>query len=158
MIETEFGRWTLRLGVDSTRRAYSSIDVGSPECCGCDPCLNFAANRDANFPSAVRDFLTAAGISTDREAEIYHNCRLDSGLHSYGGWFHFVGEILSGGDAYVAIDERSGTHDLHDFGSNALAGVSTKTALVSPAFDGHRILQLEFAVEIPWVIDAAEVS
>lgn len=158
MIETEFGRWTLRMDVDSTRVAYSSIDSGSPESCGCHPCLNFAANRDANFPSVIHDFLTTAGIPIDREAEVYHVCRLDSGLHSYGGWFHFVGEILSGSDAYVAIDERSGTYGLHDFGSNALAGVSTNAALVNPAFDGHKILQLEFAVEIPWVIDAAEVT
>ncbi len=156
MIETEFGRWRLRLDVDSTRRAYSSIDVGSPESCGCHPCLNFAANRDANFPSAIRDFLTVAGVPIDREAEIYHNCRLDSGLHSYGGWFHFVGEILSGSDACTTIDQQSWTFDLHDFGSNALAGPSTKIALINPAFDDSNVLQLEFSVEIPWVIQADE--
>ena len=149
MIQTEFGRWTLQLDVESTRNAYSVLDVGSPEACGCYPCLNFAANREFNFPSAIRSFLDTAGIAIDREAEIQRYCHLESGLHSYGGWFHFFGAILSGGDAYVAINDQTGTHDLYDFGSGALAGPTAKTAHAHPTFGDSHLLQLEFAVEIP---------
>ncbi len=29
-----------------------------------------------------------------RDAEVYHTTRLQTGLHLYGRWFHFVGKIL----------------------------------------------------------------
>ena len=114
MIRTEFGRWTHELDASLTFETYSQIQIGASESCGCAECLNFAAQRSIAFPRKFRDFLALAGISVDREAEIYHNSRLDSGLHSYGGWFHFVGKIISGSDAFVAIDERSGAFDLND--------------------------------------------
>ena len=158
MTQAVFARWNLTLDAESTRRAFSQIDIGSSESCGCTPCLNFAAQRQSTFPEPVRSFMTSAGIPIDREAEIYHNCRLESGLHSYGGWFHFVGKLTSGADAFVAIDETTGTFDLHDFGSGLQVGISTKTALVNTAFDSHNVLQLEFAAEIPWTIDAEEVT
>lgn len=138
-MQAQFGRWTLRLDVESTRRAYRSIEVGSPESCGCDPCLNFAANRQRNFPTAIVKFLVAAGVPIDREAEIFHNAQLSSGLHFYGGWFHFVGEIVSVKSICQARDVQSTVMNLHDFGSGALAGPSTKTALVHEAFGHSRV-------------------
>lgn len=153
MIQTSFGRWTLDIDADATRTAYSKVDVGSPESCGCSPCLNFAAQRDSTFPVGIRSFMAAAGIPVDREAEIYHIGQLDSGLHSYGGWFHFVGNLSAGKDAFVPIDERTGSFDLHDFGSGAFAGISNNIALVNSAFGSRHVLQLEFTVEIPWAID-----
>jgi len=32
----------------------------------------------------------------NREAEVYYNGRLESGLHSYSAWYHFVGRTLFG--------------------------------------------------------------
>ena len=155
-METQLGPWTLCLDVAVTRRAYRLIEVGSPELCGCEPCLNFAANRERNFPAEIVDFLDAAGIPIDREAEVFHNARLSSGLHSYGGWFHFVGEIASGPSVCQGRDGQSTVINLHDFESGARAGPSTKTALVHEAFGQSQVLQLEFAATIPWIIDADE--
>jgi hypothetical protein len=153
-----FGRWTLDGDPDATRVAYGSISQGSPEKCGCGPCLNFAASRETTYPPAFRQTLVDLGVSFDREAEIYHNCRLENGLHSYGGWFHFVGTIVSGADAFVPIDANSGTFDLHPVTDRFSSGVSVRTALVDRAFDSQVLLQLEFSANIPWTIEVEEAD
>lgn len=108
------------------------------------------------FPEAVRQFMDNAGICMSRETEIYHNGVLESGLHSYGGWFHLIGRLVEGTDTSVPIDGNSGTFDLHDFSSECHIGVTAKTQLVHSAFSARELLQLEFAVEIPWVISDVE--
>ena len=40
--------------------------------------------------------------SIGKEAEIYHNGQVRPGIHSYGGWFHFVGTIETGDDGWSA--------------------------------------------------------
>ena len=35
---------------EGTVRVYSQIDIGGPEECGCDDCLNFVAARDTVYP------------------------------------------------------------------------------------------------------------
>lgn len=139
-----FGRWVLAVDADATRAAYSNITVGSPEACACDPCLNFSASRQTTYPATFRQLLLDLGVQFDCEAEIYHNCRLENKLHSYGGWLHFVGAIVSGADAYVSIATNSGTFDLHRITDNFSAGVSVRTALVHHAFDSQSVLQLDF--------------
>lgn len=158
MPEIVFAHWTLDVDVEATTAAYAQIQSGSPEVCGCLPCRNFSASRNRTFPDAIRSFLRLAAIPIDREAEIYHCGKVESGLHLYGGWFHFVGRIVSGADAYVPHDAQSWRFDLHDFSSIASAGVSSKTALVDPAFKDEAVLQLEFSVEIPWVLHAPEMD
>ena len=156
MNQSVFGRWTLDTDPAATCAAYSKIAFGSPESCGCDPCVNFAASREATYPPEFRALLSELGVSFDREAEIYHNCRLENGLHSYGGWFHFVGSIISGADAFGSIDANSGAFELHQITDQFSAGVSVRTALVNQAFDSQSLLQLEFAAKIPWSIEAPE--
>ena len=151
------GRWTLEADPDATCAAYSRIPHGSPETCNCDPCHNFAVSRETTYPPAFRRLLVDLGVPCDREAEIYHNGRLETDLHLYGGWFHFVGSIVSGADAFVTtIDGDSGTFDLHRITERFSAGVSVRTALVNQAFNSQSLLQLEFAAEIQWVVEAPE--
>jgi hypothetical protein len=50
-------------------------------------------------------------ISDPLDGEVYHNARLASGLHDYGGWFHFVGALAMTGDFPVvelapSVDEQ----------------------------------------------------
>ena len=144
MNQIVFGRWTLDTDPELTRAAFSKIAHGSPELCGCDPCLNFAASRETTYPPEFRRLLVELGVSYDREAEIYHNGNLKNGLHSYGGWFHFVGTIVSGGDAVVQITDHF------------LVYVSVYTGLVNQAFDSMPLVQIEFSAEIPWAIATPE--
>jgi hypothetical protein len=92
--------------------------------------------------------LNRLGIPFDREAEVYHNCRLESGLHSYGAWYHFVGRVLFG--------ER-------ECSPNVLFGpisvyFHSKPALLPEAFVGQSAAQLEVVAEIPWLSDVPEAA
>jgi hypothetical protein len=151
-----FGRWTLRCDSLATAQAYHAITQGAPERCGCDPCKNFAAQRQSLYPDTVAALLKQLGINPGREAETYHNARMPSGLHLYGGWFHFVGSIQEGEDAYVPVTPNAGTFALEAVGEHFKLGFSSRAALPAPSFQGKSLVQVEFAVEIPWVISAAE--
>ncbi|MEQ8789872.1 MAG: hypothetical protein RIC55_26495 [Pirellulaceae bacterium] len=86
------------------------------------------------------------GIPLDREAEVYHNCRLESGLHSYGAWYHFVGRVLFG--------ERECSPNVV-FGPFSLY-FHSKPALLPEAFSCQPVVQLEVVAEIPWLSDVPE--
>ena len=100
------------------------------------------------------------GIDYQKAAEVYQTHRDDSGLHHYGGWFHFVGEIKSGADAWqqVGKDLNSFSGHLERFTDSFSIGFTSRLALVRKPFQGKPLVQLEFAVQVPWVISDAEPS
>src|SRR5438046_2583462 len=97
MEHIHFYRWRLACDSLATRQAYSQIEMGDPEACGCCYCRNFILARDQVYPNEVLDLLHELGVDSRREREVYHMCRLPNGLHYYGGWFHLVGSIESEG-------------------------------------------------------------
>jgi hypothetical protein len=151
-VETTLGRWTLAHDPNATRRCYEPLPVGWG--CACVPCRNFAALGEAAFTPAAHELLARLGVDYRKPAEIYHNARLESGGHSYGGWFHFVGRILSGADALKLLDisSQSGTFELEPMGENLQVGCSSHLALVRDSFAGQPVVQLEFSAELPWVV------
>ena len=96
------------------------------------------------FPPEFRGLLERLGVPSDREAEVYHNCRLESGLHSYGGWYHFVGRVLFG--------EREGSPHVRFGGLSVF--FHSKPALLPKTFRGQPVVQLE--VEADWLSDVPE--
>src|SRR5262245_24899581 len=92
----ELPGWRIQYDRAATLSAYAHVPTGGAESCGCDPCCNWAETRARLFPPELQQLLDRLGIPFDREAEVYHNARLESGLHSYEGWYHFVGQVLSG--------------------------------------------------------------
>lgn len=47
------------------------------------------------------------GIDWRKDGEVHLNGRLESGLYSYGGWYHFVGSLDKTGDfPVVSMGER----------------------------------------------------
>src|SRR4051812_35650631 len=109
MTIVEFKKWKLACNVEATREAYAKIDRGGPEECGCNTCKNFAAARQHAYPQEVRLLFEQLGIDLNKEAEVYHNCKLETGLHDYGGWFHFIGTVETGPDANRQIAENTFT-------------------------------------------------
>jgi hypothetical protein len=138
--------------------AYAEMERSAPEECGCTPCLNWVAAREETYPDEARHLLDRLGIDFRREAEVYHNARLDTGLHSYGAWYHFVGSIAEGGDAFVstAPDGHAGTFDLEPVVETFWIGFTSRTALVPDLFGEQPLVQVEIAAEVPWVIDEEE--
>jgi hypothetical protein len=152
----EIGRWKIASDVESTRKTYAATLMGGPEECGCTPCLNFAAQRNETYPPDVMRLFEQLGIAANREAEIYHMARLESGKHLYGGWFHFVGSIISGADAARKIGENIWQPDLEAKSEFFCLGFSARADLVRKPFEGLPLVQLEFTVKIPWIIAAEE--
>jgi hypothetical protein len=145
----ELGRWRLRYDPDATRRAYWAVDKGDPETCGCSYCRNWAAARTGVYPAEFLDLVERLGIRPDREANISHLTRLDSGIHLYSGWFHFVGQI----DAPI---ERSAEWEFAIEFPRFSFAFSASRDLAHAAMDGLPLVQLEFNAEAPWVLDEAQ--
>jgi hypothetical protein len=141
---------------DSSRKAYASVAAGGPEECGCQPCLYFVAHRAQIYPAQVLALFEKLGVSPNREVEVYHLARLPSGRHLYGGWFDFVGSILSGADAAKQVAENIWQPDLEEADENFSLGFSSRLSLVRKTFAGLPLVQLEFTAKAPWVLPSAE--
>ena len=152
----EYGRWVIGSDPDATRIAYAELTRGSPEECGCDPCLNFAAQRNKIYSPRALALFEFLAIQPDREAEIYHMARLESGKHLYGGWFHFVGSIISGADAAKQISENVWRPDLDIESENFSLGFTSRIELIPKSLKGLQLVQLEFTARIPWILAAKE--
>jgi len=93
------------------------------------------------------------GASIDKESEIYHTTILPSGLHLYGGWFHVIGSIVSGGDAEVMTGPHSSKFEMDKYGEHFWVGPTCKNHLLPKTFPALPVVQLEFQAEVPWVIE-----
>jgi hypothetical protein len=145
-----FGKWRLECDPEATRQAYHRISVGSPEACGCRKCQNFAVARSHVYPPAVLSLFRQLGINSQHEAEIYHMGRLGTGEHLYGGWFHFVGAIISEGDTIGPFDMEQGDHvPFRLFFANS-------SGLLEESFVGQPVVQLEFVAHVPWLLGSSE--
>jgi hypothetical protein len=144
----ELPGWRIEYDRLATIALYRLAFAAEPESCGCDPCRNWAATRERLLPKGFRELLGRLGIPFDHEAEVYHNCRLESGMHSYGAWYHFIGRVLFG--------ERECSPNL-DFGPFSVY-FHSKPALVPESFDAQPVVQLEVAAEVPWLSDVIESS
>jgi hypothetical protein len=156
MRSVSFGRWTVNCDAEVTKNAYAAIKIGAPEECPCDPCDNFVAQRSKAYPQTALDLFRSLGIEANREAEIYHMARLNSGKHLYGGWFHFVGEILSGEDAAVPVAENVWKPSLDSVTDDFSLGFTKKVGMVPKSFQGFQLVQLEFTAQLPWLLEKNE--
>jgi hypothetical protein len=93
-----FGEGEFSCDRQATMDAYARAIHGSSDVCVCNGCRNFVAARAQVYPRAFKELLDSLGIDSRMDGEVYHNARLASGLHDYGGWFHFVGALAKTGD------------------------------------------------------------
>jgi hypothetical protein len=148
-------RWSVKSDPGVTRRVFSNRPKGSAESCGCADCRNFAAARDRAYPSEALAIFEQLGIDSRKESEIWHTHRDESGLHHYGGFFHFVGAIESGADAKRIVNGH-GTFDLEPIGEHFEFGFTSDAAVVPRSFAGAEVVRLEFQTKIPWVLNIPE--
>lgn len=156
MNPVKFARWELEIDPAITRDIFGRLSTGAPEACGCAPCRNFAAARNQSYPADVTRLFELLGIARDREAEVYHTHRIAPGIHHYGGWFHFVGTILSGSDAAKQIGASAWSFDLEEVSPAFKMGFTRRIGLLEAPFKGHPVVQLEFQAEVPWVLAEPE--
>jgi hypothetical protein len=147
-----FKRWILDADPFATCAAYSKIQSGGADTCGCNACKNFAASRKTVYPENVRTLFDVLGVDLQKEAEVSHFAKLDSGLHYYGGWFHAVGQITGGDETQVEMRENIYAFDLEPETNTFDIGLTSRGQLIPEPFHGQRLIQVEFTAKIPWII------
>jgi len=151
MITVDTSRSLLRIGTavvqfdrEATARDYTAQSTGSPEQCGCLPCRNFTVARGVLYTAEERRLFDQLGIDWHKESEIYHNARLKSGRHLYGGWFNLEGRLVEGSGITLP-----GTL-VTDFTPTSLH-FKVAIGIVPNSFEGQ-LIEIAFQAEVPWVI------
>ncbi len=141
MTEIRIGDQTVRHDREATAAIYGSLEHGYAERCGCVFCRNFAAQRDLVFPPSFRALLAQLGIDPNKEVEAFEYGPVADGCHLYGGWFYFVGEMVTWGE------RNSDAPDSHYF-----EFFFTSSGPPAPAFRAGSRLGLEFTTHVKWVL------
>lgn len=89
------GGYEIEFDQAATAGCYAAIPVPGPEACGCAYCRNWVAAREQVLPSKLKDILSQLGIPSDGEIEVWE-APAESRPHLYGGWYLFVGRVVSG--------------------------------------------------------------
>jgi hypothetical protein len=137
MTEMRIGDQTIRCDRDATAAVYASLEHGFAEECGCILCKNFAAQRNLVYPASFRALLEQLGIDPNKEGEAFEYGPLQDGWHLYGGWFYFVGEMVTAGER----NSNPPDSDHFEFFFTTLHPTSHPS---SQAFRGGPMLAIEF--------------
>lgn len=105
MTEMTIDDQTFRYDSETTAAIYARLRTGWAENCGCVGCRNLLAQREEVYPSVFRDLLRRLGIDPNKEAEAVADGPLGNRLHHYGGWFFFVGEMVTAGESISVVSE-----------------------------------------------------
>ncbi|MHB0998634.1 MAG: hypothetical protein ACYC27_05250 [Armatimonadota bacterium] len=143
----------------ATLQAYAETSIGSADSCKCLFCRNFVAARESIYPDEFRTLLERLGIDYRKDAEIWEASPDGSCIRFYSGWFHFIGTIVS-----LNEQKKPSHHTLRQTNTKLLGGeeligdsfalsFKDKADLAHPSFKGHSLVQLEFSVEVPWVLN-----
>jgi len=102
------------------------------------PSLQFIAAREQAYPAELKSLAETVGVSPLTESEIWeHGATVPErpGLRLYGGFFHFVGEVVP--------DAGEGVEDILFLNSRSL---------LPRSFGDAPVVQAEFTMNVPWVI------
>ncbi len=158
MEKMQYRKWNLNVDVESTREAYSKIERGGAEECGCQKCLNFVISRKIIYPEDVLILFGRLGIDFTKEVEVYHDGISKNGSHCYSGWFHCVG-YLESPSSNVILAEYADTQvyelKLEEISQQFQIGFTESRGLYWEEFEGKPLVQIEFGVEVPWLFGEA---
>lgn len=143
------GRWELEHDPATTAECYAAHVITNP--CDCTECQNFRAASDRAFPHSFRHLASLLGIDLAKPAELCHYGNPGDDCPT-GGWFHFVGNLREGSDAWKQVGQASWVGDLERYLGKSELGFSNSIALLPDSFQGHPVVQLEFHVTVPWVL------
>lgn len=157
MVIREIFPWKITYDYEATRKAYAQINVGDPERCRCEHCLNFAAVRDEVYPREVREVFEEIGIDYRKESEVYHLYKISPGSHEYGGWFNFIGTVEYIDESYRPSKEKPGWLKYVTVSESFSWFFSDyRVEAYHKAFSNQPIVQIDFNAIVPWVLKAKE--
>ncbi|AIQ16791.1 MULTISPECIES: hypothetical protein [unclassified Paenibacillus] len=151
MKQMKIGDWNLEVDVEKTKDFYQAYHQIT-ERCDCIFCKNFVSAIEL-IPKPVLDFFRSLGIDPTKEGEVSEYCEIKDGMHLYGGFFHIVGELISGPDCWIETSEEvshlatNNMIEINGFKFGFTNGVSSL-----PDGFPNPTLQLEFEGIIPWTL------
>jgi hypothetical protein len=138
---TRFVDWEIEPSPDETASAHASRAGSGTDECGCLYCRNFSRARGSAFPDVFLAFLAQLGVGPAMETEVYHTHEIQPNLHNYGGWFHAIAKIHSGGSDYQELTPEFSVR------------VSVRRHVLPEAFEGYEVIQIDFLTQVPWLLD-----
>ena len=144
---SHIGRWSIRFDPELTRELYADTSVIS---CECTDCTNFRAAGEAAFSPPFVHLLQQLGIDPCKPAELCHYGASGEAMPTHG-WFHFVGSLEAGADAWRQTSKTTSNLDSEPFPGIKSIGFTSRLSQVPTAFNGHPVVQLEFETTVPWV-------
>jgi len=142
-ILTNFAQWQYTVDVAATTAAHARATHGGSESCECNGCRNFRLVRSQVYPAEFIALLESMGIDPRKDGEVYHNGSIAPGLHDYGGWFHFIGELEVTGDFPVV-----------PMGDNFSVWLQRRSAPGLSTLKEFPLVQVEFhATRVPWILN-----
>ena len=148
-ISSQVGRWSFRCDPQLTQQLYRQLPEPS---CDCTDCTNFRAAGDQAFSPPFLHLLQQLGIDKTKPAELCHYGTTGEPMPT-NGWFHFVGHLDRGEDAWRSSGETSYTLEAEPFPGIKSIGFTLQLSLVPDVLIGQPLVQLEFESVVPWVIE-----
>jgi hypothetical protein len=145
MDELRLGDQLIRYDREATVSAYTAVLSGDADRCNCIYCRNFAAQRATIYPQAFRALLDQLGIDPNKEGEIYDAVGpFECKVRPTGGWFYFVGELVEKGERLIQVEDFQ---------------YWCQPAFPRPrACFGEPVAAIEFAAQVPWVLDESSAG
>ena len=147
---SQIGRWSIRFDQEVTSERYRQT---SSLVCDCTDCVNFRTAGELAFSAQFLLLLRQLGIDPLKPAELCHYGTSGESMPTQG-WFHFVGHLDGGRDAWHQTGESTHVLDPEPFPGMKSIGFTSQLAQVPDAFSGHPMVQLEFETVVPWLIPA----
>lgn len=148
-----FEDWEIWVDKTLTQYTYRQVSMGGADSCKCEGCKNFVNYRLNVYPYKVRKLFGDLGIDINKECEVWHCCKENSGKHIYSGWFHFKGNFV-GKNCIVPTSEHTSWIDLTVLTEDFKIGFCYGSSLTFFE-DTQNLVQVEFEAKIPWTIDNA---
>ena len=149
-LSSQIGRWSIRFDPDLTRDLYTQASVIA---CECTDCSNFRAAGEAAFSLPFLHLLRQLGIDPAKPAELCHYGTSGESMPTQG-WFHFVGSLEAGADAWRRVSNTTHNLDPEPFPGIKSIGFTSRLSQVPEAFKGQSLVQLEFGTTVQWVTAA----
>ena len=144
----EFHGWRFTIESDRTRQAYAGSEARGAEECSCAYCRNLVAQRSREYPRELLQFLKSVGVDPFKEAEVYELGQLGDGYILNAGWWHFIGAVEIEGEPVSLKSEPDGrAREWNVLFLEQKADLKLKTLPTAP------LIQVEFSVKLPWVLN-----
>lgn len=156
MEAVRFRKWELLVDPEATRQAYAATEIGWAEFCGCVHCRNFQRARERAYPPEARDLLHRLGIDPARELDLQPVRPERQERYTYSGFFQFVGSLVSGPEFWREHPEGGLTNDpdgMETLADDFILGFSSRLGRVLKPFQGKPLVELEFIVTAPWLLE-----